>query len=300
MLEILGELAMRKVGWIIYNGNLRSVKFMEQIEWLKKAGENAGFQMETKANNELLVFFENNDAKLTDSRLPDFVFYWDKDLYLARQLENLGVRLFNSARAIEICDDKALTFQILANHQIRMPKTMIAPKIFQKVEDEKHLAIIDQHFEYPVVLKEAFGSFGEQVYLVENKQELAHHTRRIAHKPYIVQEFIKSSRGKDARLQVIGNQVVAAMLRVSENDFRANVTAGGRMYPYQPTREEEDLGIRVAQLVGADFAGVDLLFGEKGEPILCEVNSNAHFKNIYDCTGVDVAQLMMEYIKEKS
>lgn len=289
---------MQSVGWIIYNGNLHSKKFLEQIEWLKKAGEIEGFRMEIRANNELLVLIENNVGKLSESTLPDFVFYWDKDLYLARQLENLGVKVYNSARAIEICDDKALTFQILANHQIPLPKTMIAPKIFQELVDDKHLEIMETHFDYPIIVKEVFGSFGDQVYLIHTEQDLQKLTKQLAHKPYIIQEFIKSSKGKDARLQVIGDKVVAAMLRVSDSDFRANVTAGGKMYPYQPSKEEEELAIRVTQLVGADFAGVDLLFGEEGEPILCEVNSNAHFKNIHDCTGVDVAQLMMEYIKD--
>ena len=41
----------------------------------------------------------------------------------------------------------------------------------------------------------------------------------------------------------------------------------------------------------------DILFGENG-PILCEVNSNAHFKNIYDCTGENVADYIIEYINE--
>jgi glutathione synthase/RimK-type ligase-like ATP-grasp enzyme len=48
-----------------------------------------------------------------------------------------------------------------------------------------------------------------------------------------------------------------------------------------------------------DFAGVDIMFGKQGEPVLCEVNSNAHFKNIYDCTGVNVADEIMEYILNK-
>lgn len=42
---------------------------------------------------------------------------------------------------------------------------------------------------------------------------------------------------------------------------------------------------------------MDILFGKEEEPILCEVNSNAHFKNIYDCTGVNVAEHIMKYIK---
>ena len=63
------------------------------------------------------------------------------------------------------------------------------------------------------------------------------------------------------------------MKRISEKDFRANVSNGGRMEVYEPTDEEKKLAIRCASLVGADFAGVDLLFGEDGSPIVCEINS---------------------------
>lgn len=290
---------MQKVGWIIYNGNLKSDKFLEQIKWLKAAGEEVGFQMELLANNEQLVMIDNGQGKLTEDRLPDFVVYWDKDLYLARQLESQGVRLFNRASAIEICDDKALTFQVLANQQIRMPKTIIAPKIFGEMVDDRHLSLIEEQMDFPLIVKEAFGSFGQQVYMVHTKQELREKAIHLANKPYLIQEFIHTSRGKDIRLQVIGEKVVASMLRISKTDFRANITAGGKMYPYHPTKAEQELAIRAAQIVGADFAGVDLLFGEDELPVLCEVNSNAHFKNMYDCTGVDVAQAMMEYIKDK-
>ena len=290
---------MQKLGWIVYNGNLKTDKFLEQIKWLQAAGEKVGFQMELHANNEQLVMLENGKGILTENSIPDFAVYWDKDLYLARQLENQGVRLFNSARAIEVCDDKALTFQVLANQQIRMPKTIIAPKIFGELVDARHLSLIEQQFNFPLIIKEAFGSFGKQVYMIHSKRELREKAQQLANTPYLIQEFVRSSKGKDIRLQVIGDRVVASMLRVSETDFRANLTAGGKMYPYDPTEEEQKLAIRASQLIGADFAGVDLLFGEDGLPVLCEVNSNAHFKNMYECTGVDVAQAMMEYVKEK-
>ena len=52
-----------------------------------------------------------------------------------------------------------------------------------------------------------------------------------------------------------------------------------------------------ARAVGADFAGVDLLFGSSGA-LLCEVNSNAHFKNLMDCTGVNTAEKILDYIRE--
>ena len=71
------------------------------------------------------------------------------------------------------------------------------------------------------------------------------------------------------------------------------------MQPYTPNEAFCQMAIHATKALDADFTGVDLLFGPNDEPILCEVNSNAHIKNIYDCTGIDVAEFIFKYIKEK-
>ena len=113
-----------------------------------------------------------------------------------------------------------------------------------------------------------------------------------------MQEYVESSKGKDVRIHVVGGKVVTAMERVNENDFRANITNGGSMKKYTPTKEQEKMAVKVCEKLKLDFAGVDIMFGKEGEPVLCEVNSNAHFKNIYDCTKVNVADEIMKFIKK--
>ena len=54
----------------------------------------------------------------------DFCVYLDKDKYLSLILEKSGVRLFNSHRAIRICDDKAETHLALSGRNIPMPTTV--------------------------------------------------------------------------------------------------------------------------------------------------------------------------------
>ena len=93
--------------------------------------------------------------------------------------------------------------------------------------------------------------------------------------------------------------MAGAMYRYSENDFRANITAGGHMHCYEPSEEEILLAIRAAHAVGCSFAGVDLLFGEEG-PVVCEVNSNAHFKSLWDCSGVNTAEEIMQYVIQQT
>ncbi len=148
-----------------------------------------------------------------------------------------------------------------------------------------------------MVVNEAFGSFGQQGYLCRTPEEAREQLQRIGGKKVIFQEFIESSFGRDLRLNVVGGRVIAAMMRFNEHgDFRANISNGGSMKPHSPTPAEEALAVRTAKLLGLDFCGVDLLFGRDGAPILCEVNSNAHFKSIFDCTGVDAADLIMAHI----
>ena len=77
------------------------------------------------------------------------------------------------------------------------------------------------------------------------------------------------------------------------------MTNGGQGSPYTPTEAEKNLAIKAASILGVDFAGVDLLFGEDG-PLLCEVNSNSHLLNIYHCTGINIADAMFDYMIKRT
>lgn len=286
-------------GWIIYNGNLKGDKFRDIAEWLQQSATKKNSDTTIIKNNDLLSVIsidKPNILQWKKSTLPDYTLFFDKDIYLAKHLESLGIRVFNRAEAIQISDDKIATYQILANHKLPIPKTIIAPKVFPNgKENIDYIRMVNKTFTYPMIIKEAFGSFGEQVYLVHNEQELIQQVDKIKNKPFMFQQFIETSYGKDLRLHVVGNQVVAATKRTSNNDFRANVTNGGTMEKYNPTNEEKDLAIAATRAVGADFAGVDLLFGEN-YPIICEVNSNAHIRNIYECTSINIADYIVDYV----
>src|SRR5699024_3099500 len=222
--------------------------------------------------------------------------------YLAKQLELMGINVYNSANTIEVCDDKIATYQALAANKLAIPKTIVAPKIFpipHLTLDLSFVETIIQQLSFPIIIKEAFGSFGEQVYLVHHKTELIEITKKIAGKPFVYQEFISTSYGKDIRLQVVGDRVVASMLRQSKDDFRANVTTGGYAEKYEPTNREKEVAILASKAIGADFSGVDLLFGKANEPIICEVNSNAHIRVLYESTGINVAHEIIDYIISK-
>lgn len=287
-------------GWIIYNGNLPGNKFLDLAEMLQLAAIQKKHDVQIYKNNDLLSVLDQSQLKLLSNNnlaLPDYVIFTDKDIYLARQLELLGIPVFNSAESIAISDDKIATYQQLAANRLPIPRTIIAPKVFTShKESSLNVDAVIEELKLPLIVKESFGSFGEQVYLIHTKEALVKKMDILHGKAYIFQEFIHTSYGKDLRLQVVGDKVVAAMMRTSEDDFRANITSGGKMKPYQPTKEEKELAIAGTKAIGADFAGVDLLFGEDG-PLICEINSNAHIRNIYDCTSINAADFMIDYIE---
>ncbi|MGE7766731.1 ATP-grasp domain-containing protein [Peribacillus sp. NPDC096540] len=288
--------------WIVVNGYLQHDKFSSLALFIKEAAERKEISATLVRNSELIPVIEKGVPLLKGNfdKLPDFVLFMDKDIHLARHLELLDIPVYNSSTAIDICDSKAKTHQALAGHGIPMPKTIFPPFTYEGIERINVDAFKDIGLElrYPLIVKEAYGSFGEQVHLIQSEVEFLKTVHRVGHKPFIIQEFIEHSKGRDIRVNVVGNQVIAAMHRKSDHDFRANMTVGGHASPYSPTKKEADLAIRCASILGADFAGVDLLFGEDG-PLLCEVNSNSHLLNIYDCTGINIADSMFDYVLDK-
>lgn len=282
--------------WFISNGYFHS----GSTEYVKAAFERAcrrhGVALEVITSNKVPYKLYGGNFTL-DLPKPDFVIFWDKDVALARSLELMGVRVFNSARAVAVCDDKIKTACALAGSGLEMPETIFAPTAFPGAEglDKQFLDRVEASLGYPVVVKEASGSFGGQVYLAKDRDELEKLRQRLLCKPHLYQKFIATSEGKDARVIVVGGKAVANMVRINDKDFRANVELGGQAVYRELEPSYIEAAEKAARLIGLDYAGVDLLFGEEG-PLVCEVNSNAFFRGIEGCVDIDVAEIYLRHI----
>ncbi len=293
-------------GWLIVNRFLYTGKFTDLYERLTEAASSAGSRLTLYTNADISARLDNGELIYPDSTdgKPDYVIFWDKDIRLARAMEASGLKLYNRADAIEACDDKSLTLRLLSG-LVRMPRTFSVPFTYEPVgyNDTDFLKLYEKELGYPYILKECFGSFGAQVHLIRSSEECAGILKSINGRPCIVQEYIDpydlpspSLRGRDIRINVVGGRCVASMLRYNDNDFRANITAGGSMEKYTPTDRECEMAIKACSALKLDFAGVDIMHDRNNEPVLCEVNSNAHFKSIYDCTGVNMADEIIRHI----
>ena len=279
-------------GWLIVNSFMNTSKFVSLYEMLFVAFKKHNVELEIKKASDISLEVGQEIVSK-----PDFAIFWDKDIYLAERLEKSGERLFNSKIAVLLCDNKILMYQALNEKGIKTPRTFIAPKTFEGLNysDRSFLDKVIKEIGFPIVVKEAYGSFGEQVYLANDLIELNKIIDNIGYKDFLLQEFIASSRGRDIRINVVGNKAIVSMLRENKNDFRSNISNGGTGSIYQPDKEFLALAVKAAEALGLDFAGVDVMFGEDG-PIICEVNSNPQFKSTLTATGINLADYIADYI----
>ena len=281
-----------KKGWLVVNAFLKSAKFENVYNLLVKSAQARGMELCVRYATDLLLPVDKNWQEK-----PDFVLFWDKDVSLARRLQKIAP-VFNSPKAIELCDNKILTAETLANFGVKTPKTLLAPKTFENVGYNGALLDgVERFLSYPFIIKEAYGSFGQQVYLAKTRLQAEEILQKIGGKDCLFQEFIHQSAGRDIRVNVVGDKVICAMLRENAGDFRSNISSGGTAKAITLTSEQEEIALRACRALKTDFAGVDILLGD--EPLVCEVNSNPSFQSTIDYTGVDLSAYILGYIDER-
>ena len=288
---------MTQKGLIVVNTYEVFPSVEHMVSRLKEEFAELGIVFDVLSSGELPLWV-SEDGRIQHGDLPyDFAIYLDKDPYVASMLEDAGLRLFNKADAIRLCDDKMLTYLSLSDKGIKMPKTISGPLRYSKKDSDVFLKRIEASLSFPIVVKENYGSLGRNVYLVQNKTELKELENRLSYSPRLYQELVASSFGVDNRIIVIGGRAIAWMKRKSDNgDFRSNIALGGHGEGVNLPQNYIMMAENCAKILGLDYAGIDILNGPDGEPILCEVNSNAFIKGIEEVTGINVAKAYADYI----
>ena len=282
-----------KQAWLVVNAFLHSDSFVGMEKVLLDSAREAGIHLTRKTNAD----FIRPDSLVG---APAAALFFDKDLRLAKRMEMAGLRLLNSEAAIGVCDDKTLTTLVLEQAGIAQPKTILSPKSYPGVgyDGMAFLQEVAAQLAFPLVVKEGKGSFGQQVYLAHTMAQLKQLLSQFGDRELLFQHFVRETAGKDLRLYVVGGEVVAAIRRQNnEGDFRANLANGSTAHNYTPTAEETRLALASCAACKVDFAGVDLLQSKQG-PLVCEVNSNAHFLGLMEVTGVNPARAIMRLLKE--
>lgn len=217
-------------------------------------------------------------------------------LAVLRHFERQGVAMINGSTAVDLCADKLQTLQALSAEGLPIPRTVLA-------KFPVEIDVIEKELGFPVILKTLRGTRGAGVLMCPDRAQCEDIANLLgdagANADFIFQKYIASSHGRDVRVLVVGDKVVAAMARQSpDGGFKSNVSLGGRGLPYDPPKEMSDLAIAASKALGCDVAGVDILFDEDGYRI-CEVNSSPGFQGLQKATGVSVPDFVLALAEDR-
>ncbi len=213
-----------------------------------------------------------------------------------RQFEAMGIFTTTPSNALLQSRDKLSAFQVLVPKGIGVPETIYPDSFNDPVNEVKQLG------GFPVIIKALSSTHGEGVMLVQNKEDLHEimlHLYRTDNR-FIIQEYIKESKGEDIRAFIVDGKMVACMKRTAaEGDFRSNLHMGGTAIPHLISNDVIELAIKACKLVGLYIAGVDIIESKRG-PLILEINASPGLEGIENTTKIDIAGKIIEFIENRN
>ncbi len=296
--------------WILYGDDVESTADLaHEVRRFRSEAEAMGITLKVYKPEQfdLLVTIETRDSILIDGNpvpLPDVVYpYFNHNdhsyfsLAIARQLERMGVLIYNNAECIEMVRDKLHTHQVLAESGLQTPDTMLA-------KFPVDIDLIESTIGFPVVVKTLNGALGIGVFLIENQKAFKELMDLIGQTnpnlQLIFQKFVAASKGRDLRLFTVDGEVIASMeRRAKEGDFKANYSSGGSVHFFEADEEAIELAKRTVAALNIQIGGIDLLFLEGGGYTICEANTFPGFKGLEKASGVNVAGKILEAMQRR-
>jgi tetrahydromethanopterin:alpha-L-glutamate ligase len=209
-------------------------------------------------------------------------------LGLLHAMRELGIPVWNDARAIERCVDKSMTSFLLARAGIPTPATWTV-----ETEAEARAICAAELGKGPLVVKPLFGSQGRGLKLIVSIGDLP----PIAELGgvYYLQRFAGNDMGgfHDYRVLVSGGRALAAMRRTGDG-WITNVKRGGRPKAVEASVSFQRLALGAARAVGAGFCGVDIIVPRGGEPMVLEVNSMPAWSGLQKVTDFSLAEAVAD------
>ncbi|MEZ4907306.1 MAG: RimK family alpha-L-glutamate ligase [Saprospiraceae bacterium] len=247
-------------------------------------------------NNKYRVSFMGEELKNFDAIIPRIgVNVTDYGSLLIRHFEQMDIFTTLKSESLIRTRNKFGSLQLLANRGIPVPDTAISWN-YENLE-----GFLKEFNYHPAVIKLLSSTHGEGVFKsddIRTSATLMEAFLKLNH-GILIQKFIEESSGTDIRAFVVGNRVVAAMKRTSQNeDFRSNMHRGAVALPIELTKEEIDIAKQATKIMGLDIAGVDIMRSKKG-PLVIEVNASPGLEGIETTTKVNISKHIIKYIEYK-
>lgn len=284
------------LAWLIYFSD-SALYNRRYIEFYQEEGEKLGITVKLILVEELSFGVRDNERFLKvngeEPKYPDFAICRAIYPLLSSHLEYMGIRVFNNALLSEICNDKAKTYQYLAGTGIRMVDSDFCKNRLLKDTMNRMMG--------QTVIKAVDGHGGSQVFLMDQDSigDIAVRDsilNGIGGSDAVLQP-LTGSRHQDLRVYVIGQEIVAAVLRTAREGFKSNFSLGGEVCLYELSEEEE----RIVRIITSQFdiglVGIDFIIGDEGELIFNEIEDVVGSRMLYQCSGINIVEKYLTYIK---
>ncbi|MEM7347296.1 MAG: lysine biosynthesis protein LysX [Chloroflexota bacterium] len=269
---------------------LSRVRVEEKL--LIQAFEKRGLDTDIIDDRKIILDLHHNDWKQYDVVVERCVNH-SRALYALRIFNDWGIPTVNKYEVALICGNKLETTSALIRDEVPTPGCKIA------FTPESALEAIEQ-LGYPVILKPAIGSWGRLLSKVNDREAaetILEHKQILGtynHSIFYIQEYIDKP-ARDIRSFVVGNETIGAIYRYSDH-WITNTARGGRAENCPVTPEINDLSLAAANAVGGGVVAVDILETKEGELLINEVNYTMEFRNSIDTTGVNIPDVVVDYV----
>ncbi|WP_298830859.1 RimK family alpha-L-glutamate ligase [uncultured Piscinibacter sp.] len=223
-----------------------------------------------------------------------------KRLGVLHALRELGVPVYNDARAIERSVDKSMTSLLLHSAGVPTPPTWA----LESAAQAQRIVMRESAAGHALVLKPLFGSQGKGLLLV-GRVDGQHRPLPDLKGPYgslaYLQRFVPplTQPGFDWRVLVIGGRAVTAMKRVSAH-WVHNVKQGARCMPAELTDALAAVAETAARTLEMDYAGIDVLpAGTMDDLRVLEVNGVAAWQGLQRVTGFNIASAIVDDLLDR-
>lgn len=285
---------------LIYPGHQNEAK-LYQYNRLIEEFEKRGIIIDTLKVDEVIISVEDGKFKLQMDEY-DFCIQLVKDKYINEILTKNKIRAFNTYAAIENCDDKMMAYTMLSGYDIKMPSTISGntnlgvENITNNPLSNKIKDYVENTLGYPLIVKKGNSKGGRDIHKIDDRMSLDNICNQLKESQYLFQEFVSTNTGKDIRVIVIGGKVVESFMRMNENDFRSNISLGGKAFPYVISKEHIKVAEKVAKILELDYCSVDFFITEDTEPMICEVNADPALRSIEELSGKNIAKIYADHI----
>lgn len=280
-----------KTGWIIYR-KADTLGNEGYIKWFIEEAKKQDIDLKFVLREQLTVGIADNKPTIQKNgkaEHPDFVIIRIIEPLLNLHFETAGIPSFNSYETSRIANDKAL-----AHHHVQQLGVSMNDTIFLHTE----LLSSKPPLDFPFVLKQTGGRGGKEVYWVADQQDWEELLPKLPPTNLIAQRA-NVRTGKDLRVFVVGKEIVGAVLRESDADFRANFKLGGKATFYNLNANNLEPVKKIIDHFDFGMVGIDFLIGLDGELLFNEIEDIVGSRTLSVTSKINILEKYVTLIKEK-